>query len=771
MRRRNAPTVNGRTPRILTSACREQTRLQIGCGDAYHAGVGLVLGQTLLEPQIGMDVSSAQTPAAANAPSADQRKSAASSSKEQPKDKNAAAKPKKRRRWPWIALIVLALGFLFLPHIVAATAMRNWVVGVLYPELPEGVTVRSATFAWWEPLMLAGVEVPDDEGHPLVSVEHITTDATLWELLILRQRPGRIDIEQPHLSLRVSPAGTNLDPILARFGERPPSTPEALEVHVTDADAIVTLIEGERLLATCADFQIDLTLSDGPQHQFQLAAAGTAATALPDGTTATTPAPVQLEADWTCTYEEGFVLGPGRFSIVGSDIVASEIAALIPVLTAKLEFDGVGDISLSGSWDEVAADNLSGTLAFSTTSDELTITPVAENDLFPEPVTLNGELAAFTSHFLYSRTEDRLDVGELDMTSRWLNGNLSGEVTDLTGETVVQLTGTADGDPAPWIDLLPPDVSDNLVLEGVALTAMSVTGTLRPQVDGEAAPPDVEAAVTFGWTLAKAFGLTSTDGQLKLGWNGEALTLDPVNVPFNGGRVVSLPDVLFREDGVVLRFAPGALFEIAEVDEEIAREWLRYLSPLLASATSVEGSLSMSTAGGEIPLARWQQSDFQGTLTIHEARISPGPRARTIMSIVRQFEQIVRLGAAETRDSTLLTMPPQDIILTIGDERVHHDQLKLMAGQIEMSSSGSVGFDETLDLLLSLPILDEWVEDRPLIGNALRGETISLGVAGTLDDPDLDASPIADLSIRMGARAGAGLLWDRIFGGDEDEEE
>ena len=164
---------------------------------------------------------------------------------------------------------------------------------------------------------------------------------------------------------------------------------------------------------------------------------------------------------------------------------------------------------------------------------------------------------ALTSQFLFSRGEDILEVGRFEIESRWLNANLTGEITDLTGEAIVQLAGSADGDPAPWIDLLPKEVSDNLVLEGVALDSVSITGAMRPQVDGAEGPADVEIAANIGWTSAIAFGLTSTDGELQLGWDGEALTLDPVNVPFNGGRVVSLPDVLFREEGVVLRFEPG----------------------------------------------------------------------------------------------------------------------------------------------------------------------------------------------------------------------
>ncbi len=527
--------------------------------------------------------------------------------------------------------------------------------------------------------------------------------------------------------------------------------------------------ESESVVLSCADLAVQLHMSDGPDYRFTLATEGWATPTVATLATANVPSRLKVDANWNSTYAGGFVLGPGEFSVTADEVVANALLALIPGLSERLDVDGATLVTVSGSWQEISEETLGGTIALSTSSEALTITPLQENGFFNEPVTLDGELGRVSSHFLYSRSDDLLEIGQLDIVSRWLTFHLSGEVQKFSSECIIQLAGTAEGDPAPWIDLLPPDVTDNLVLEGIAVNEVSLTGSLHPPSEDVPAPPDLAATVGLGWTTAVAWGLTSNEGQLVLGWNGEALTLDPVHVPFNGGRVASLPDVLFREEGVVLRFEPGALFEIAEVDEEIAREWLRYLSPLLASATSVQGSMSLSTQGGEIPLNRWQQSDFEGTLTIHEARVAPGPRARTIMSLARQFEQIVRMGVAETNESTLLTMPSQDVVLSIQGERVHHDKLILSAGDVEMRTGGSVGFDETIDLTFSLPIQNEWVEDRPLIGAAFRGETVSLGMTGTVDDPHLDTSPLRDLSLRMGIRATGRALLHFLDRGNNDE--
>lgn len=694
----------------------------------------------------------------------------ASSSKPQAETQEQKGPKQKMRRLRWVLLVVLVLGFVFLPQIIAATSLRNSVVAFLRPELPEGVTVRSATFAWWEPVMLAGVDIPDDEGRPMFTVEHITTDRTLWDIVILGNKPSAIDIEQPSMLLRVSETGTNLDPILQRLKEQPAHAPRAVQVHITDASVEILQEESDSALISCADLVVQLQMTNGPEYAFTLASEGWATPAVATLATINTPSRLRLAANWNSTYAGGFILGPGEFSMTADEVVANALLELIPGLSDRLEVTGNTLVSISGVWEEIADDTLGGTIELSTSSEALTITPIAENGFFNEPVMLDGEIGKISSQFLYSRREDLLEVGRLEIASRWLTIRLSGEVRKFSTECEIDLAGTAEGDAAPWIDLLPNEVSDNLTLEGIAVKDVALVGTLRPPAADSPTTPDFTAEVGLVWTTAVAWGLTSNDGELRLGWDGEALALDPVQVPFNGGRVSSLPDVLFRDEGAVLRFEPGTLFEIAEVDEEIARQWLRYLSPLLASATSVQGSLSLSTAGGEVPLNRWQQSDFEGKLTIHEARVSPGPRARTILSLARQFEQIVRLGAADTTETTLLTMPTQDITLSIRDERVHHDKLILLAGDVEMNTSGSVGFDESLELTFGLPIQDEWIEDRPLIGAALQGETISLGMGGTLDDPDLNTSPLRDLSVRMGIRAGGRALLDRLLDRDNDED-
>ena len=137
-----------------------------------------------------MDVPSTQSRPAEDAPpTAKGAASAPASELKTTLSEKSANAPSRRRPWKRLFLIALALGFVFLPQIIAATSLRNWVVGVVRPELPEGVTVRSATFAWWEPLMLAGVEIPDDDGRPMLSVEHLTTDRTLFDILILRNKP------------------------------------------------------------------------------------------------------------------------------------------------------------------------------------------------------------------------------------------------------------------------------------------------------------------------------------------------------------------------------------------------------------------------------------------------------------------------------------------------------------------------------------------------------------------------------------------------------
>jgi hypothetical protein len=73
------------------------------------------------------------------------------------------------------------------------------------------------------------------------------------------------------------------------------------------------------------------------------------------------------------------------------------------------------------------------------------------------------------------------------------------------------------------------------------------------------------------------------------------------------------------------------------------------------------------------------------------------------------------------------------------DGRVHHQGVDFGLSGVRVRTSGSVGIDQTLDLMAEVHVVvsDKFKEQRPLLG-ALGGQVLRLPIGGTLEKPELN---------------------------------
>jgi hypothetical protein len=93
--------------------------------------------------------------------------------------------------------------------------------------------------------------------------------------------------------------------------------------------------------------------------------------------------------------------------------------------------------------------------------------------------------------------------------------------------------------------------------------------------------------------------------------------------------------------------------------------------------------------------------------------------------------------------------------------RVHHEGLQLTIGDVVVRTKGSVGIDESLQLLAEVPVRDQWVQnDRYL--SALRGQVLQLPVQGSLGRPRVDTQALAGLTRQTVTGAASQLLQQEL---------
>jgi hypothetical protein len=97
---------------------------------------------------------------------------------------------------------------------------------------------------------------------------------------------------------------------------------------------------------------------------------------------------------------------------------------------------------------------------------------------------------------------------------------------------------------------------------------------------------------------------------------------------------------------------------------------------------------------------------------------------------------------------TLLNIRDQQVNFRVVDGRVHHQNMEFQVGDVPMRSQGSVGFDQTIQLTLHVPIQDSWIAKEPLLAG-FKGQALQVPMTGTLARPQLDPRAVAGLSQQL----------------------
>lgn len=192
----------------------------------------------------------------------------------------------------------------------------------------------------------------------------------------------------------------------------------------------------------------------------------------------------------------------------------------------------------------------------------------------------------------------------------------------------------------------------------------------------------------------------------------------------------------------VLILEPSLVFDHQPLTPELCGQGLQLIAPLLADEVAAEGEFSLRLMQCEIPLTNGQAPQDKkaagmqvtGQLDLHKATVA---MKNTLASdLIGSVMQLVGVDLPDT----LTVAQNVTVEFAVIDGRVHHSGLALLLphddGSIEISSSGSVGLDETLDLTVSIKLPDGILGTNALLATLTR-EPILLGVGGTLKQPDV----------------------------------
>jgi hypothetical protein len=402
--------------------------------------------------------------------------------------------------------------------------------------------------------------------------------------------------------------------------------------------------------------------------------------------------------------------------------------------------------------------------------------PAGYETIWQEPtLTLRGNTS-------YQPSTDRLAFDELQIQSNTLQAAAGGAIDKLSTAADVNISGTLNYDLAQVTPLLRPYLGDGIQLTGREQSRFVMAGKLSdgvPQTHVAATTPNdpyrlatatigtptthwsrrVRAQLELPWGGANVYGLPIGPGRLAAALGDGALRIEPLSLAVGEGQLTASPQVRLDPQPSELTLPPGPLITNVRISPEVSEAMLKYVAPVLAGATQSEGHFSLQLDGTRVPMSDTKRTDAAGRLSVHSVRIVPGAMARELIGVAQQIEALARRrdpaallgginGSGSRPDVTLLNIKDQQVNFRVIDGRVHHQNMEFQVGDITMRSQGSVGFDQTVQLTLQVPVQDSWIGKEPLLAG-LKGQSLQVPVTGTLTRPQLDKNAIASLSQQL----------------------
>ena len=368
------------------------------------------------------------------------------------------------------------------------------------------------------------------------------------------------------------------------------------------------------------------------------------------------------------------------------------------------------------------------------------------------------------SQIKLSNDFDSVTFENASLQSSTMQATVSGQLSELSGAMVADLRGTWAPDWQKLNTLLAAYTGDLVQMAGQGNYPISVRGPLfEPTSAGtQAAPwvsPLLAAETGFDWQQATLAGMPIGLGQVNIDLQQGIANIQTNEISFSNGSVQLKPQIDLRGPEPVLYLPAGNIVNQVALTPETARTWLAYVAPLAADATSAQGTFSLATQGAQVPLMDPMKMKAQGELTLSNIVIGAGPTAEKLLATATQLHTLIDPeSATKQRDlKTWLTLEEQTVPVAIENGRVFHEGIRISHKDVIVETRGSVGLDQTLDLIAEIPIADDWIEGKDHLAG-LRGQKISIPVTGTASAPKLDMSAINQVSSQLIRSAANGAV-------------
>ncbi len=375
-------------------------------------------------------------------------------------------------------------------------------------------------------------------------------------------------------------------------------------------------------------------------------------------------------------------------------------------------------------------------------ADTVAITGQGRIDQFRIPGTAEdrGEQVEWVYDLTLDTQQNLLTLAQCDLTSSPLSFQLAGRVEEYDTRRVLHLEGHYE---ATWSELtrllheMAPATVENISVSGRSSGPITIHGPANVP-DAQPAFREVQAGFEFGWAGANLFGMEVAEATLRPELSEGRLTVPRTTVASRDGQIHIVGGVDFAPEEPLLTI-PGENHVVEDVplSRELGNKFLSRLNPIFMHTSHLSGRLNMTVQDVAIPLDQviQERGSGSGRLDLSDLRIGPNPMLMELLTLA---------GVAARREEGY-RVRASAVDFELKDGRLHYDHFSLtFPDDFDLRFRGSVGFDDTVDLVVSVPVGAELVRRVGIRGVPLQALEILAGthadipIGGTRDNPHLD---------------------------------
>ena len=343
--------------------------------------------------------------------------------------------------------------------------------------------------------------------------------------------------------------------------------------------------------------------------------------------------------------------------------------------------------------------------------------------------TIRENALKLTQNAAIDLSAHKLTLEKSQVDSKLLSLSAKGTVDKLDGDKVIDISGSYK---TSWDELIPllrqlyPKEMEHVVITGDSASDFHAVGPIGEKGITPAWRDLKVTGFALHWISAEAYGLKIGAANLAPTISGGQISLPVTDMGANDGTL--------RLGGVFNMTGKDPIYDLSQkvqvmgkvnITPELKEALLTRINPIFSHVAQITGSVTLQSSDLNVPLSEAikHQGTGHGHLDLSNLYVAPSGEFAGLLKL---------MGIGDPSAMRLVKMTSVDF--QIHDGKISYQNLGMDLGVVDLVFSGSVGFDDSVEMTVSMPLSRELLVHigvPPQLASAINGVRVPVPIIGT----------------------------------------